>query len=225
MQDAYRDLKYANEIAMNEEEKRMAKNIREKTKDSGKRAEGIKAIKFTLGKEETEYFKRQNEHLESKGLPFFTRMERSLGNQLFLWTQNTFDHTHFITNLALSHIDPENEHHLDLRKEKYDSLSYEPMKLELLYKVDRHRSKGIKAIALSLNELEENRLMIDGFEKLEPSLECFELPDTFLWIQKVEKVKKKAETNIDSLLSEVVKGTRMLIGTCILLVLLMFCFI
>lgn len=192
----------------------MAKNIREKSKDSGARAEGIKAIKFSMGKEETEYFKRQNDHLQSKGLPFFTRMERSLGNQLYLWTQNTFDHTHFITHLALSHIDPENEHHLNLRKEKYESLSYEPMKLELLYKVDRHRSKGIKAIALSLNEQEENRLMIDGYEKLEPSLECFELPDTYLWIQKVEKVKKKAETNVDALIAEVLKGKLFLCDVC-----------
>ena len=48
--DAIRDMRYQNDINMNEEEQKMARNIREKNKDGiGARPEAIKSIKFTIG--------------------------------------------------------------------------------------------------------------------------------------------------------------------------------
>lgn len=51
-QDAIRDMRHANEMAMNEEEQKMARQIRERNKDGGARPEAIKAIKFTTGEAE-----------------------------------------------------------------------------------------------------------------------------------------------------------------------------
>lgn len=78
--DTYRNLKYANDTAMDEEEQKMAMIIREKNKDGiGNKPEGIREFQFTVGKLDTDNFQKQNDRLREKGLPFFRKMARSLG--------------------------------------------------------------------------------------------------------------------------------------------------
>lgn len=38
-----------------------------------------------------------------KGLPYFSRMEKSLGNLLYLWLQKTFDPVLFVTQIVIAH--------------------------------------------------------------------------------------------------------------------------
>lgn len=80
----------------------MARNLREKSKEGvGSIPEAIRDMKLTVGREEADTFQRQNDHLQAKGLPFFRRMERSIGNQIFIWTQTTKDSSAFVTHFEL----------------------------------------------------------------------------------------------------------------------------
>ena len=91
-------------------------------------------------------------------------MDRSLGNQVYLWTQSTFDNSMFLTHFQLSHTDPENDHQIPQEKKKKDRftiVSDERIKLSIMVKADRHRSKGVKSIALTFTEQEENRMIVD----------------------------------------------------------------
>ena len=95
-------MRFQNDIEMDEEEQKMARNLREKSKEGvGCRPEAIRDIKLTVGSTEADFFQRQNDHLQSKGLPFFRRMQRSIGNQIYIWTQTTKDSSAFITHFEL----------------------------------------------------------------------------------------------------------------------------
>jgi len=49
-------------------QQKMARNIREKSKEGvGSIPEAIKEICFTWGREKTDFFQQQNDHLKSKG--------------------------------------------------------------------------------------------------------------------------------------------------------------
>ncbi|KAJ1400002.1 hypothetical protein B484DRAFT_244710, partial [Ochromonadaceae sp. CCMP2298] len=110
--DAYRDMRYKNDVAMDEEEEKLLKYIQARNKEGvGSIPEGVKEIKFTVGAKETEFEQQQNDHLRSKALPYFRRMERSLGNHVFIWTLSTRDSTLFLTSVELGHRDSESEHY------------------------------------------------------------------------------------------------------------------
>ena len=50
-------------------QQKMARNIREKSKEGvGSIPEAIKEICFTWGREKTDFFQQQNDHLKSKGM-------------------------------------------------------------------------------------------------------------------------------------------------------------
>jgi hypothetical protein len=97
-----RDMRYQNDIEMDEEEQKMARNLREKSKEGvGSKPEAIRDIRLTVGPAEADFFQRQNDHLQSKGLPFFRRMQRSVGNQIYIWTQTTKNSEQFVTHFEL----------------------------------------------------------------------------------------------------------------------------
>ena len=71
MKDAVRDLRYQNQIRLDEEEQRMAKILRKKNKDGGAHMpEAVREMVLTVGNEETDGFQRQNDHLQEKGRKF-----------------------------------------------------------------------------------------------------------------------------------------------------------
>ena len=79
-------------------------------------------------------------------------------------------------------------------------------KMQIWVKRDRRREYGIKNISLSFTEEEETRLIVDKYSKIDISLSEFGLPDTFLWIEKVDKVKTVEVDNTNKLIAEIKKG-------------------
>eukprot|EP01038_Epipyxis_sp_PR26KG_P007862 gene7862-10671_t len=213
--DKVLELKYNAQIQMDDEELRMAKNIRSKNADISTRPECVKNIHITWGDKEADYFKKQNDHLQEKGLPYFIKIERSIGNQLHIWYQNTFDKQAFITNIELSSKDPTSEHHrdpIDLQRHGYECITHEKTKLEIWVRRNVNKPKVIKAIANSYTEDEENKLLVDEYEKLDPSLEAFDLPDISLWTHKIirEADGAKDAVNTNVLVAEVNKLRNMI---------------
>ena len=69
LKDVYRDLQYKNDTAMDAEEQKMAMVIRERNKDGiGSKPEGIRSFQLTVGLDNTEKFKKQNDRLKERGM-------------------------------------------------------------------------------------------------------------------------------------------------------------
>jgi hypothetical protein len=253
LKDTIRDMQNAAETAMDEEEQRMAKNIRNKNKEggAGSRPECLRSIQFTIGTKETDTHTMQNEHLKSKGLPHFVRMDRSIGSQIYIWLQSTFDNSRFISEIELSHRDTDNEYFKDYSNKKlWEYVDADPRETEQdrlnneavtkatggrqeesapgeagndAIKVIRAKDNVIplrfwfrrnpksvtcvKTLAVTFTEEEEHRLIVDGYTKLQPDLSAFGLPTSSLWILKLERAKKAANTPVNSLIAEINNGT------------------
>lgn len=214
VKDAVRDFKYRQQVAMDEEEQRMAKRLRDKSKEGlGSRPEGIRAIQFTIGTKQTERHSFQNEHLRNKGLPHFFKLDRSIGNQTYIWLQVTFDHTRFITDLVMAHKDPEHPQYKDYSKQRHweyidvdensDHTTNTGIPLRFWFRRHQRKSKGIKHISVCFTTEEEARLQIDGYTKIEPNLSEFGLPESTLWIHEVEKEKKSGPVSTNAIIAEV----------------------
>lgn len=206
MKDAARDFQRKRAMDMDDEELRMAKNIREKNKDGANaRSEAIKAIYLTNGPAETDAFTRENDHLSEKGLPCYTRMERSIGNQIYLWTQLTFDDTQFITDISLAQKDPNHPEFFSLTDQKFQFVESPTCRLRIWYKKDILKAKAIKEFRVSYTEQEEVRYTVDGYERIDPPLNVFDLPDVVLWVQRIERVKPPSVSNTAALIAEINK--------------------
>jgi hypothetical protein len=69
LKDVYRDLQYKNDTAMDAEEQKMAMVIRERNKDGiGSNPVGIRSFQSTLGLDNTETFKKQNDRKKERGM-------------------------------------------------------------------------------------------------------------------------------------------------------------
>ena len=211
--DAIREMRHAQETQMSEEELKIAQRIREKNKDGlGARPQAIRALHMTVGVKEADFYQRQNDHLKSRGLPYFERMDKSLGNSIYLWYQLTYDSDAFITDIMLGHKDADSEYYRDLlkmnykKKEKYDVLTHEETDLQIIFRKSLHSTQGIKRIVVTFTEQEETRMIVDGLKRLEPNLSAFDLPEVVLWIETISKKKKTAQTNTDALITEVKKS-------------------
>jgi hypothetical protein len=210
IKDKIRDMRYHNDIEMDEEEQNMARNIREKSKEGvGSRPEAIREIKMTVGFEEAEAFQRQNDHLQSKGLPFYRRMSRSIGNKIYIWTQTTKDSSSFITSFELGHPVETNALYKTplMRRQFYELIDTPATPMQIWVKRDHKKISAIKAIHLSFTEEEETRYIVDKFVKVDVSLANFDLPDTYLWLEKVDKIKIVEIDNTNKLIAEIKKGT------------------
>ena len=53
---------------------------------------------------------------------------------------------------------------------------------------------------------EENDLMIDQYENLDPHLDCFDLPESVLWIKKVDKKQADKAAHTNKLAAEYLTG-------------------
>lgn len=214
LKDAAREFRRNNAMKMDEEEQRMARNLREKNKEGvGSRPEAIKEIRVTIGVQQMLFFQKENDHLQDKGLPHFVKMERALvsgSEPIYLWTQMTFDDTMFITDICLSHKDVESEYHLELTRERYTAMEIPSTNLVLWWKRSQHRSKGVKELRLTFTEQEEVRCSVDGFERLSPDLSVFSLAEMVMWMQKISKTKTSSALNADAVMAEIVKVRDML---------------
>jgi Ca2+-binding EF-hand superfamily protein len=171
---------------------------------------------MTIGRKECDFFQRQNEHLRSRGLPYFDRMEKSLGNSIYLWVQRSFDSEAFLTDILLAHKNPDSPYYRDLlqlnhkKKDKYDVLTHDETDFQILYRKSANNNQGIKKIEVSFTEDEETKFVVEGYMKLEPNLSQFGLPEVSIWLEFVSKKKKTATTNTDALIAEVKKVRELL---------------
>lgn len=207
--DTIHDLRHQNDMEMDPEEMAMAEHIRENSKEGAAvKQEAIKFIKLTQGLEELRYFAKQNQHLRSKGLPHYVKMEKSIGNQAFIWTQSTQNPESYITNFELAHKDPENERYKTYdRKTKFEAITHDKIDMVIWIKRDIRRRQGICAIDISFTEADETKLVVEEFSKVgDSTLDVYGLPDISLWVKKVDKTAvQSGRTNTNKLVAEVLK--------------------
>ena len=65
---------------------------------------------------------------------------------------------------------------------------------------------GLKSFQLSFTMEEENEFMLENFEPLEPKLSAFDLPETVLWLKKVNKTQAEVDVNVNKLVAEFTQG-------------------
>ena len=104
---------YRNNVAdaMTEEEQRIARAIKGRTKLTlANRVEGVRNVYITASKREAALFEKEQDMLYGKGLPCY-RPSCPLGGVTCLWVQSSFNSKDFITHLVMSHA--KEGHHLN----------------------------------------------------------------------------------------------------------------
>ncbi len=214
--DFIRDLQHSAATAMDQEELRMARKIKSSlaASDTGGKVEGVRKLFITKGPEESFQFETQQNILEEKGIPFYKKMDRSFGNQFYIWTQSTFNNRQMITHLEFfSNQEEDGDLYRDeetMIKDKWEPYGHHDLKMTMWVKRDPTKLRAIKEFEISLSLAEENRNMIDGFTKLEQRMDAFGLPDSFIWIKTVDKISHGGGTNTDEIINEVLKVRELL---------------
>ena len=212
--DAVRNLVHNSNAGMTEEENQMAQIVRSKMKQGGgggKKQEAVRLVAITQGEKETGEFERQNEHLRSKGLPNYQRMTRALGDQAYLWYQMSFDPVQFITHLELGHKDDKHpDYRHDLKKQGYEITTHPKVNLVVWTKKDVKRARVVSDFIMSYTEEEETHAIIEGFDKIENSLSEYGLPDTYLWVKKVDRMVNSESMGTNSVIQEITKVRQLL---------------
>ena len=212
--DFIRDLRHSAANAMDQEELRMARTIRSKSKaDSTSMIEGIRKFHICRGQEECDAFGAQQTLLEERGMPFFVKMNRSFGNQFWLWFQNTYDNKRMITNMELSSKDPTHATYRnpeEMQKDKWEGYTHHDLQCIFYVKRDPTKIYAYHELTLSLSEAEENRNLADGYEKFEQCLDAFALPDMYFWVKKIAKIAASGKQNTDEIINEVVRVRELL---------------
>ena len=104
----------------------MANFLKTRAKASMKgRPQGIAQLVITATDDEAAKFKLQNDHLSSKGLPFYVQ-HVMLGGMVWLWAQKSWEQADFITHLQISHAKPGHRlNRADKIKEIYTEIGME----------------------------------------------------------------------------------------------------
>ncbi len=211
--DFINELSHSAATAMDQEELRMAANMRKNNSSADAKPEGIRKLHITHGAEETEAFGRQQRTLEERGIPFYHRMERNFGNQFFLWYELTFDNQQMITNLDFcssiegeeTYQDPEAR-----KKDKWEAYGHHDLKMIMWAKRDLTKIRAFRNFEVSVSMAEENRNLVEGFEKFEQCLDAFGLPEMYLWFKKIDKIAHSMQMNVNELINEVEKTRELL---------------
>lgn len=173
-------------------------------KGAGDQVEALRNIRITYNMEETNKFVKQNEILSKKGIVGFIRIPRPLSGDggMFLWYERTRVTDDFITDVVLAHSDPKHKLYQDLSKSGYDPIRRDDCPLVLWVARDKRKSKGISDINIAMDSIEENRLMLDGYQRLDHSLSEFDLPEIFIYVLKVNKHEAVEVMNANQILAE-----------------------
>ena len=205
--DAYRRYKHAKDYQFDPEEEHMAGVVRRKNRVGLGQLEGIRQLKFTAGESESGLFMRQNKLLFEKGLPYYRRMDRSIDvdGATFLWLEPTLEGAEHITNIELSHSNPDNPNYKNLGLFGYTAVSHPQLKLIIWTKADPKKDKIISEFIICHTEKEENRLAVDGCERCIENLVEFGLPDATLWVRKIDRNEVPLGRNIAAITNELEK--------------------
>ena len=212
--DFIRDIRHSAATAMDQEELRMARTIRSRNKgDSSNMPEGIRKLHICHGIQENEEFSKQQIALEDRGIPFFEKFPRSIGNTFFIWYQSTYDNKQMITNIEFRSPDPEAPTYVDpvkYEKDRWELYGHHNLKMNIWVKRDLTRIFAVKLLELSMSESDENRNLVEGYEKIDQCLDAFGLPDVFVWVKKVAKIAHSGSQNTDEVINEVIKVRELL---------------
>jgi Ca2+-binding EF-hand superfamily protein len=180
------------EAPLDPEQVRMMEALEQSGKENLEdKPHGVRNIKITVGEEESSKFLVQMQLLMDKKLPYYVRIEKAFGNQTYLWYQLTYNTQQFITTIDLGHTERNHPQYKDLSPSNYEAVSHPSLKLILWVKRDVTKLAGVGAIDFAFSEAEEKTFIDNGFEIAGPSLFEFDLPDSTIWIQRLDKVAKK----------------------------------
>lgn len=200
------------EAPMDSEQARMMDAIGAAGKDNMEdKAQGIRNIKITVGDAETEYFQRRMQMLIDKRLPYYTRVTKSIGRQISVWCQFTYNTQQFITSMDVGHISSEHPYFKDLTAFGYESVGHPALKLVFWYSInlypllaiqlidvvcrikrDQLKLSAISQLDFGFSTAEEEKLIQNSYEIVCQSLFEFDLPDCSLWACRINKVLTKA---------------------------------
>jgi hypothetical protein len=220
--DKFVNWRYGINNTMTDQEERMANFIKTRAKASMKgRPQGIAALHITATNAEALLFLAQNEHLKSKGLPYYIK-HVMLGGDVWLWAQFSWDNVDFITHLMLNHRDkghplhrPEElEKYFEELGEEYEIVQYAGSKAKGAGPVERGlalqiwvarqegRTKGLLEMVVSASEADEVRFAANDFDRINPQAEQEDAhlmnygvpaaPQTYLWWRHVLKTVGRA---------------------------------
>lgn len=76
---------------------------------------------------------------------------------------------------------------------------------------EKRKKKGICDLVVCFDESEENKLLLEGYEKIDTSLVNFNMPDIYFWIKKADKLDTVESQNTNALIAEV-KGVQKMLA-------------
>lgn len=155
------------------------------------RPRALRKLKFTVGEVETSYFSRQMAMLAEKKLPHFIKHPKSIGRQVSLWFQTTYDAEHFITAVDIGHATKESRLHKNLTSSGYEAVEHSGLKIVIWVKRDSSKLSAVSAVDFGFSEAEEQMFEMEGMEMIGPNLFEFDLPDSSLWLKRIDKVMNK----------------------------------
>ncbi|CAM9555822.1 unnamed protein product [Discosporangium mesarthrocarpum] len=170
--------------------------IRSRHKAKLGKIEAITKFCFTVGKKETEAFNSSQARLASQGLPHFQMIKKGLGGRdvAFLWVMRSLDSSEFITDIQLSHANPDDPLYRNLKPHGYMKYGHDSLaskgrgqpSILIWAKRDPHED-GIFNIDLSFNSAEEKKLADQGFKRVPGRLSDLGLPDMLMWYSTVKR--------------------------------------
>lgn len=76
---------------------------------------------------------------------------------------------------------------------------------------EKRKKRGYCDFVVCYDSSEENRLLLDGYEKLDVSLVNFNMPEIYFWYKKADKLDTVESANTNALLAEV-KGVQKMLA-------------
>ena len=165
----------------------------------------LRKIAFTVGKEETDAFQKQQEELAEHSLPHLLRVKKTVGlhEMVAIWYEQSSDQDEFLTELQLAHPALDHQHYKDLTEKNYKQYTHDALLPTApaqpgLVMWGRKRSDAVmvvSAIEVTYNLQDERELAADGFEKLPENLLDLGFGDMYIWIK---KINRNLETNVEN---------------------------
>ena len=89
----------------------------------------LRKIAFTVGKEETDAFQKQQEELAEHSLPHLLRVKKTVGlhEMVAIWYEQSSDQDEFLTELQLAHPALDHQHYKDLTEKNYRQYTHDAL--------------------------------------------------------------------------------------------------
>ena len=197
-------------IRAEQEKNRIIASIHNKQKGNLGYIEGIESIKMIVGKQANEDFQALQDELTLEEMPHYKRLTKTI-DTLVVWYHETIDNEVMITDLAISHADPNNFYYKseELRGKGYHPVRDQDEKTEIiLWYAQVRDNEPLETFDVSFT-LEEERSMLDnGLSKIKVDLGYFGLPpSTFFWQKKhVSRICAPEKEVTEAMVLKKIKG-------------------